>query len=87
MLIDCETIYVVVGKKILFTTNVRSIKEATVGYLASFYLLDFDYPKCFEIGMNMLQRVIFKDERVPQDISGTFNVALKAYNKYKAEFS
>ena len=75
----------IVGKKILFTTDVKSIKEAAVGYLASFYLLDFDHPKHCEFGMNMLQNLIFKGDIVPKDIAYSFNGVLKCFKKYKAE--
>lgn len=57
--------------------------EAVVAFLASFYLLDFDYPKQHELGLAVLQVLIFKDYQVPTDISVTCSGMLKAYKKYK----
>ena len=85
MVIDEGMVYVIVGQNILFTTDFKSIKGAAVGYLASFYLLDFDYSKHCEIWMNMLQNIIFKDDIVPKDIAYSFNGVLKCFKKYKAE--
>ncbi len=36
--------------------------EAVVAFLATLYLLDFDYPKQHEYGLLMLQLIIFMDE-------------------------
>ena len=49
MVIDGEMVHVTVGNKMLFSTDIKNIGEATVAYLASFYLLDFDYPKSCEV--------------------------------------
>lgn len=84
MVVDGNMVYVTVGSKILFTGDIKSIGEATVGYLASFYLLDFDYPKSCEIGLNMLQTIIFEDQRVPKDIAVTFKHILKSFTLFKA---
>lgn len=83
LVIDKDSVYVIVGKRILFQTEVSNFKEATVGFLASFYLLDFDYTKQNEIGMNMLQYFVFNDTNTPQDIAVPFCGMLKAYKKYK----
>ena len=84
ILIDSDMVYVTVGKKILFSCPVSNIMEATVGYLASFYLLDFDYPKMSEVGLNVLQHLIFQDKSVPKDIGVVFKCTLKAFHSFKA---
>ena len=61
---DKESVYFIVGQRILFRTENKELSEATVGFLAAFYFLDFDYPKHNEIGMNMLQYFIFKDKNI-----------------------
>ena len=83
MLIDGDLVYVTVGSKILFTCEVKSIAEATVSYLASFYLVDFDYPKWCEIGLNILQKITFEDHRVPKDIAMTSKCVLKEFNSFE----
>lgn len=85
LVIDTENVYVFVGKLILFQIDAVNLDEAAVAFLASFYLLDFDYPKQFEVGLNMLQYFVFKDEHTPKDIAVTFNGLLSSYKKYKNE--
>ena len=53
--------------------------------MVTFYLLDFDYPKQYEIGMNVLQYFIFEDSNVPKDIAVSFNSQLSSYKQFKAE--
>ena len=67
----------------LFSTDIKNIGEATVAYLASFYLLDFDYPKSCEVGLCILQRITFQDENIPKDITTSFESALKSFNSFK----
>ena len=62
LVVDTENVYVFVGKLILFHTDVAKLDEAAVAFLESFYLLDFDYPKQFVVGLNMLQYFVFKDK-------------------------
>ena len=83
MVIDGEMVHVTVGNKMLFSTDIKNIGEATVAYLASFYLLDFDYPKSCEVGLCILQRITFQDENIPMDITASFESALKSYNSFK----
>ena len=54
LLIDNDSIYVIVGKQIIFQMERGKFGEAVVAFVAVFYLLDYDYPKHWEIGMNML---------------------------------
>ena len=81
---DKESAYVIVGQRILFRTGNKKFSEATVGFLAAFYLLDFDYPKHNEIGMNILQYFIFKEKNIPEDIAASFRAMLKSYKQYKS---
>ena len=81
---DKESAYFIVGQRILFRTENKKFSEATVGFLAAFYFLDFDYPKHNEIGMNILQYFIFKDKNIPEDIAASFHAMLKYYKQYKS---
>ena len=45
LLIDQEMVYVIIGKIILLQRSIEDMAEAVVGFVASFYLLDFDYPR------------------------------------------
>ena len=47
--------------------------------MATYYLLDFDYPKQYEIGMNMLQYFVLEDNNVRKDIAVSFNSQLSSY--------
>jgi hypothetical protein len=85
LLMDKEHCYVIVGRSILFKVQVNELPEAVVAFLAAFYLLDVDYPKCHEIGMNLLQYFIFEDKNVPKDIAVHFNAQLSAYKKFKTD--
>lgn len=87
LLIDQEMVYVIIGKIILLQRSIEDMAEAVVGFVASFYLLDFDYPQQHEFGLVMLQRIIFEDETVPRDIAIIFEGMVKAFQKYKAESS
>ena len=59
--------------------------EAMVAFLSMFYLLDFDYPRCHENGLLVLQRLVFNDANVPEDAAASFNAAMITYRKFKAE--
>jgi hypothetical protein len=45
--------------------------------------VDFDYPKTHEIGLTMIQNLIFGDLRTPADIIGPFKSAKEEYLDYK----
>ena len=83
MVIDGEMVHVTEGNKMLFSTDIKNIGEATVAYLASFHLLDFDYPKSCAVGLCILQRITFQHENIPMDITASFESALKSYNSFK----
>ena len=49
LMLDKQQCYIIVGKSILCTTDVSLLPEAVVAFLVTLYLLDFDYPKQYEI--------------------------------------
>ena len=53
--------------------------------LASFYLLDFDYPRFLEIGLIVVHHYVFKDINVPQDVAGSFQSALTSFREFKPD--
>jgi hypothetical protein len=57
--------------------------EAVLTLVGFFYLMDFDYPKTHEIGLTMIQNLIFGDLRTPADIIGPFKSAKEEYLDYK----
>ena len=75
----------IVGYCILFNTEVRLLPDVFEAYTAKFYLLDFDYPKQYEIGMNVLQYFVFEDSNELKDIAASFNSQLLSYKQFKAE--
>ena len=59
MLVDKQSCYIIMGKTILSKIEVKCLPEAVVAFMATFYLLDFDYSKFFEIELNVLQYFTF----------------------------
>ena len=57
-----DTVYIIVGKMILLQVSLECVAEAVLAFLATLYLLDFDYPKQHEYGLLMLQSITFMDE-------------------------
>jgi hypothetical protein len=47
---------------ILLQVSLECVAETVVAFLATLYLLDFDYPKQHEYGLLMLQSITFMDE-------------------------
>ena len=56
------------------------LDEGVLSLLASFYLLDFDYPRYHKIGL-----IILEDINVPQDIAGPFQYIANNYRKFKSD--
>lgn len=77
-------VYLVVGKKILCTFECKDISKAIVAYLASYYVLDFDYPQTLELGLSVLQYFCVEDKATPVDVAKSFNNAVAEFNKYVA---
>ena len=59
MLVDKQSCYIIMGKTILSKIEVKCLPEAVVAFMATFYLLDFDYSKFFAIELNVLQYFTF----------------------------
>ena len=87
LVLDQEAVYVIVGKNILFQTELGNMAAAVVAFIGAFYLFDFDYPKQHEYGMLMFQTLVFEDKTVPGDIAQTFEGMAKMYRRYKSESS
>jgi hypothetical protein len=45
LMLDRNSCYVIVGKRILLKLEISLLPETVVAFMATFYLLDFDYPK------------------------------------------
>ena len=85
LLVDKNSVYCIVGKRILFKTEVENLAEAVVGFMATFYLFDYEYPKSTEMAMNVLQVLIFLDTEIPEYIAGPVNGMLEDYRSYTAK--
>ncbi len=76
-------VILIVGKRILCNVEVELLGEEIIALLSSFYLVDVDYPQAQEMGLSVLQYVIFKDTNVPKDIACQFKTAIESYNDFK----
>ena len=75
-------VYLVLGKKIFCAFNFKDLPQAAIAYLASYYVLDFDYPKNLELGLSVLQYFCFEDKATPVDVAKSFNHAIAEFNTY-----
>ena len=55
---------VLLGKKILLIFKHDELPKALISFLASFYLLDLDYPTSCLVSLSMMQRIVFGDNKV-----------------------
>ena len=83
LLVEKTRCYLIVGKRILCDVEVELLGEEIIALLSSFYLVDVDYPQAQEMGLSVLQYVIFKDTNVPKDIACQFKTAMGSYNDFK----
>ena len=83
ILITDSAVTIVVGKAIM--TTVENMMEGILAYIGVFYLMDFDYPSMFEIGLTTLHYLFFNDQNIPADILPTFTAAMNDYKLYKGE--
>ena len=72
-----------IGQQIVTRVSGKKLAEALLAFLGMFYLLDVDYPTTHEVGLTMLQNLLFADHCAPQDMSAAFNATLSEYMKYK----
>ena len=84
LLVETDLCYLIVGSKIISEIDVEKLDEGVIALLASFYLLDFDYPRQQENGLLVLQHFLFNDTNVPQDATASFRSVMGQYTKYKA---
>ena len=73
---------VVLGKEIFLIFNEDELVKAVVAFLASFCLLDLDYPTNWLISLSILQRLIFNDIKVHPGVNGDVVKALEDFTKY-----
>lgn len=78
-------VYLIIGTRILSSVEEGKIDEMVVAYLASYYLLDFEYPKQHVFGLSILHYFVFKDQEIPRDLLKNFEEAISLYEKYKSE--
>jgi preprotein translocase subunit SecB len=74
--------YLVVGKRIICTFNIKEIPEAIMAYLTSYYALNFDYPQSRKLELSILQFFSFEDQATPINMAKLFNNVLAEFNKY-----
>ena len=60
-----------------------SMKESILAYIGAFYLMAFDYPAVYELGLTILHFLFFEDMNIPADLLSSFTVGINDYNKYK----
>ena len=73
---------VILGKEIFQIFNEDELIKAVVDFLASFYLLDLDYPTNWLISLSILQRLVFSDIKVHPGVKGDVVKALEDFTKY-----
>ena len=83
LLVDTTDILLIVTDTIW--CHIRQSREALLAYIGTFYLLDYDYPATYEIGLTMLRFFLFGDKQIPSDQIQPFNSELQEYLKYEAE--
>ena len=64
----------------MFSTERKSIIEAFVAYMASYYLVNMGYPLSLEIGLSVLQLILFKDDNIRSEIKDD---VLKIHKEYQ----
>jgi len=66
LLIQNKMVSMLIKKTVIFT--IPSLLEAVCCYLATFYVLDIDYPKEFETGLTILQWIVFASFKAPHEV-------------------
>ncbi|XP_071949134.1 uncharacterized protein [Antedon mediterranea] len=84
LLLTKEMSYIVVGRAIVATMEITKLDEALVTFLATFYLLDIDYPKAQEVGLTILQQLVLGDTSTPVHLAKAVELSLVDYNKFKS---
>ncbi|XP_066918890.1 uncharacterized protein [Clytia hemisphaerica] len=82
LLIEKNKIHLLLHKKLLFSTERKCIIEAFVAYIASYYLVNMGYPLSLEIGLSVLQLILFKDDNIRSEIKEDVLKIHKEYQKF-----
>ena len=61
----------------------RNAAVALLGFIGTYYILDFDYPQNHEVGLTILY-LFFQDTRIPGHILHPLKSAPDKYNTYKS---
>ena len=83
LLTDSSNAYLICKGHILSTIQIEGFSEAILALIAVFYLLDIDYPKSHELGLTVLQHLIFEDTSSPGDLLNTINSTLSEFSEFK----
>ena len=67
----------IIGRMLISSIPKDKLAEAAQAYMRLFYLLDIDYPPSHELGLPMLQHLLFQDQNAPMDLCGNFNKTLE----------
>lgn len=66
------------GSELLARFDEGQVAKAVVCFLASFYLLDLDYPPTWLLSLSILQKLVFEDKSVHPDCQAD---AIKAFQE------
>ena len=83
LVVDKEHITLLIGKAIYCSIDRANFDEAIVAYIASYYLLDIDYPKGAEISLTIIQWILFEHLMAPKDILNEANKLYQQFIAYK----
>ena len=73
------------GKEVFLKFKANEICAAVVAFIASFYLLDYDYPSSYMLPLSVLQKIIFNDNQVHPSIQEEVSKALESFESYTAQ--
>jgi hypothetical protein len=85
--IDKTYAYLMCSGNLVCKVELQKVMEAALALIGLFYLLDVDYPKAHELGLTMLQNLVFQDLSTPDDLFNTFQSAKKAYLDFQQNSS
>lgn len=83
LLVDTTDVLLIVADTIW--CHIRDSREALLAYIGTFYVLDYDYPAAYEIGLTMVHFFLSGYKQIPSDQIQPFNSELQEYLKYEAE--
>uniref|UniRef100_A0A7M5XP30 Uncharacterized protein n=2 Tax=Clytia hemisphaerica TaxID=252671 RepID=A0A7M5XP30_9CNID len=80
LVVDNSKAHLLVHKTIVFTEE--NISRAIVALVATFYMLNVDYPQELELCLTILQFLLFKDFQAPASILNQANEHWKCFQDY-----